>query len=121
MNQKAKIWIFFFVLVFVVYCEVSVTVTATEHGNIQEISFKNPTEDTSKHIRVEYSLTHTTGLPSDTQTLALCGTHDEGDTLMTNNGHPGFYISHSCDSFEGCSATNGNTLTVAYQASKCQW
>ena len=118
MNQKVKICISLLLLVFIANCEV--TVSATDSGSIHEISFKSPTEDTSKHIRIEYSLTLPHSFAEAVGAYAFCGTHDEGDTLLTNNGHPGFHIQHSCTSSGGCDPGSANDIGLTYEAGKCQ-
>ena len=118
MNQKVKIWIFFFLLVFIAQCEV--TLTATDSSHSQEITFKDPTADTSKHIRVEFTLTLGVDFQQGFTSYSFCGVHDQGDTLTTNDGNPWFLLQHSCNTAGGCTPGNANDINVAYLPGECR-
>ena len=118
MNQKVKIWILFLLLVFIANCEV--TLTATNSPNSQEITFKDPTADTSKHIRIEFTLSLGVDFEQSFGAYAFCGVHDQGDSLTTTNGHPGFYLDHSCNTPGGCTPGNAGNVNVAYLPSECR-
>ena len=114
MNQKVKIWFLVILWAFTAHCEV--TVSATDGSNTQEISFKSPTADTSKHIRVEYSFTVIEPINIYKATYIVCGTHDEGDTLMTTNSTPGFFIEHLCDGSSSCYPLGSTAVSLDYVA-----
>ena len=108
MSQKVTIWIFFLLLVIITNCEV--TVTVANSSNTQTIIFKNPTVDTNKHIRMEFSHTFGVSIGQSQSSVALCGTHNGGETLMTNNNTPGFLIQIYCATSGGCDPSSGNNI-----------
>ena len=118
MNQKVKIWIFFLLLAFIAHCEV--TLTATDGSHSQEITFKDPTDDMSKHIRIEYTLSLGTDFEQGFGAYAFCGTHDQGGTLMNTDGLPGFYLDHSCSTSGGCTPGNAGDVFATYLPGECR-
>jgi len=116
MSQKVTIWIFFLLLVLMTHCEV--TVTAANNSNSHSITFKAPTADNTKHIRMEFTFTLGESYPLNRASAALCGTHAIGDTLMTNNNTPGFFIMHYCSGGGSCDVGNGNDIVPEPSSSK---
>ena len=116
MSQKVTIRILFLLQVFIVNCDV--TIAATNSSSGQSITFNTPTADTSKHIRMEFSLTIGLTFNENRASIALCGTHAAGDSLMTNNNTPGFLIQSYCSESSGCNPGNTNGILPEHASGK---
>jgi len=80
-----------------------INITRTDSGNkYYQIVMKDPTEDTSKKLRLDIAFSTEVEIPNIRAFYAVCGTHDVGGSLTDNNRHPGFMISMICTRSAGC-------------------
>ena len=91
--SSLKILVSLLLLSYMVIGEMTIS-HSDSSGNINSITFKNPTEDTTMKIRAEISLTFTDDFSDSLAFYAHCGVHDVGASLSSVNGTTGFAIFH---------------------------
>ena len=91
MSQKLQILISLFFLLSFVVCEVTMNRTDAD-GNANVLTFKAPTADTSKALRMEAHLTTNVSLTQNSKFYAYCAAHDSGTDVTTLTDPPVFEI-----------------------------
>ena len=116
MNQKLQIIISLLFIISVVFWDV--TLERSESGNSNSITFKAPTEDTSKALRVEIAVTTDVSLTQNSKFFAYCAAHDSGTDVTTLTDPPAFEIDQKWVYASTCDNGAGNSISLTVKDGK---
>ena len=110
MNQKLQIILSLLFIISAVFWEA--VLERSDDGNSNIITFKAPTADTTKALRVEFALTTNVSLTQDSKFFAYCVAHDSGTDVTTLTDPPVFELEQAWTFPGTCDPGAGNSIRL---------